>query len=275
MSSQNVYVCPKCKSELRELRCESCAVRYPVLEGIPCFMTAEAGTSDGQIREIYDDIYVHHTDVWLDQGRSADFQEFLGNLVRDVEHQRVLEIGCGEGALLAALPGVSKVGIDPSAQALLRARSRSRAEYAVARCEQLPFAAQAFDVVVAVGVMEHFEMIDAAISEIRRVLSPSGHYITLIQTDMTRAERLAVKVRQYLFPRFRPVAMAQWLTKWIRKRRHPIVQPLRKSYTQDSATLALQRNGLEVIRVINQRTEPAAPLGGSHVLILVSRQKLH
>ena len=236
-------------------------------------MDGDAGTSDTQIREIYDEIYTHHTDVWLDQGRSANFQGYFGDLLRNVEHRRVLEIGCGEGSLLAALPGVSKVGIDPSAQALLRARQRSPGDYAVARCEQLPFPAAAFDVVVAVGVMEHFEMIDAAIAEVWRVLAPSGHYIALIQTDMTRSERLALKVRQYLFPRFRPVAMAGWLAKWIRKKRHPIVQPLRKAYTQDSAMLALQRSGLQVIRVINKHTEPSAPLGGSHVLILVSRKQ--
>jgi ubiquinone/menaquinone biosynthesis C-methylase UbiE len=270
-----MYVCPKCKGELRDLHCERCAVRYPLSDGIPCFMAVDAHTSDQEIRKIYDDIYIHHTDVWLDQGRSADFQKYFASLVRDLEHQRVLEIGCGEGSLLVALPGMNKFGIDPSAQALLRARRRSSANYAVARCEQLPFPSEAFDVVVAVGVMEHFEMIDAAISEIRRVLSPSGHYIALIQTDMTRSERVALKVRQYLFPHFRPVALFQWFGKWVTKKRHPIVQPLRKSYTVDSARDALQRNGLQIIRIITQQSEPSAPLAGSHVVILVSSKRPH
>jgi ubiquinone/menaquinone biosynthesis C-methylase UbiE len=268
-----MYVCPKCKGELRDLRCERCAMRYPLLEGVPCFMAGEAQASDQKIREVYDDIYLHHTDVWLDQGRSGDFQQYFADLVRSLEHQRILEIGCGEGSLLATLPGTSKFGIDPSVQALLRAQRRCNAECAVARCEHLPFPAEAFNVVVAVGVMEHFEVIDAAVSEICRVLSPSGHYIALIQTDMTRSQRVALKVRQYLYPRFRPIALAQWFGKCVRKKRHPIVQSLRKSYTEDSATDALQRNGLRVERIITERSEPSAPLGGSHVVILISSKR--
>jgi ubiquinone/menaquinone biosynthesis C-methylase UbiE len=268
-----MYVCPQCKGELSDFFCARCATRYPLTDGIPCFMLAETATSDRLIREIYDDIYLHHTDVWLDQGRSDRFQDFFGALVRDGAHQRLLEVGCGEGALLAALPAAGKFGIDPSAQALKRARTRSDAECAVARCEQLPFPAGAFDVVVAVGVMEHFELLDASIAEIHRVLAPGGRYLTLIQTDMTRAERLALKIRQYVFPQFRPVELLRWFGKWLKKKtRHPIVQPLRKSYTADSARQSLQRNGLQVVRTISEDTEPAAPLGGPHVIILVARK---
>jgi ubiquinone/menaquinone biosynthesis C-methylase UbiE len=268
-----MYVCPQCKGELSGFCCKQCGVSYPVSDGIPCFMAGAAGSTDQKIRELYDDIYLHHTDVWLDQGRSGSFPDFLGNLLRAVAHERILEVGCGEGSLLASLPATWKFGIDPSAQALRRARTRSNAECAVARCEQLPFPSEAFDAVVAVGVMEHFEMIDVALGEIRRVLSPSGHYVTLIQADMTRSQRLGLKVRQYLFPEFRPLALFRWFGKWVKKKtRHPIVQPLRKSYTADSARNCLQRNGLQVLRIITEDTEPSAPLGGPHVVILLARK---
>jgi ubiquinone/menaquinone biosynthesis C-methylase UbiE len=169
------------------------------------------------------------------------------------------------------LPGTQKFGIDPSIHALRRASKRSNANCAIARCEQLPFPAGAFDVVVAVGVMEHFEKIDAAISEVRRILAPSGHYVALIQADQTKAERAALKARQYLYPNFRPFELVRWFGKWLKKKvRHPIVQPLRKSYTADSAKECLQRNGLQVIRLITQKSEPSAPLGGPHVVVLVS-----
>src|SRR5262249_47196970 len=115
-------------------------------------------------------------------GRADSFQEYFAGLVSAVPHARLLEIGCGEGILLAALPGTGKHGIDPSIHALQRARLRSNAELAVARCEQLPFPSAGLDVVVAVGVMEHFEDVDAATAEIARVLAPGGHYIALIQT---------------------------------------------------------------------------------------------
>lgn len=266
-----MYVCPKCKGELRDLRCEVCQVTYPTTDGIPCFMTGQLGASNEAIREIYDEIYLHHEDVWIDQGRAGDFQRYFSELLGNLKHDRLLEIGCGEGTLLAALPGNQKFGIDPSVHALRRARARSRAECAIARCEQLPFPDGGFDVVVAVGVMEHFEKIDAAIAEIRRVLAPSGHYIALIQTDLTRSQRLTLKTRQYLYPKFRPLELIRWFGKLLKKTiRHPIVQPLRKAYTTESAKDCLERNGLRVTRIITQKTEPSAPLGGPHVVVLVS-----
>lgn len=266
-----MYVCPKCKGELRLLHCDLCQVTYPVTDGIPCFMTSNLEPTNEAIREIYDDIYLHHEDVWIDQGRASDFQRYFSELIGDLKHERLLEIGCGEGNLLAVLPGTQKFGIDPSIHALRRASRRSSANCAIARCEQLPFPAGTFDVVVAVGVMEHFEKIDESISEVRRILAPSGHYVALIQTDQTKAERATLKARQYLYPSFRPYRLIQWFGKWLKKKiRHPIVQPLRKSYTADSAKDCLQRNGLRVTRIITQKTEPSAPLGGPHVVVLVS-----
>jgi ubiquinone/menaquinone biosynthesis C-methylase UbiE len=266
-----MYACPKCKGELREFHCDPCQVTYPVTAGIPCFMGSGLEPTNQAIREMYDDIYLHHEDVWVDQGRSGDFQRYFSDIVRAVKHERVLEIGCGEGNLLGVLPGIQKFGIDPSMHALQRAQKRSSANFSIARCEQLPFPSGTFDVVIAVGVMEHFEKIDAAISEIRRVLIPSGHYVALIQTDQTRGERIALKVRTYLYPHLRPYEFIRWLGKWLKKQfRHPIVQSLRKTYTVDSATECLQRNGLQVLRITTQKTAPSAPLGGPHVVILVS-----
>jgi ubiquinone/menaquinone biosynthesis C-methylase UbiE len=269
-----MYVCPKCKGSLSDFYCAACSVRYPVAQGIPCFLEDGPQSSDSKIREIYDDIYLHHTNVWADQGRSLEFQTYFSELVREVAGTKVLEIGCGEGDLQVSLPASLGFGIDPSLQALLRAQKRSRSTYAVARCEHLPYPAGAFDVVFAVGVMEHFENIDLSLSEIRRVLLPGGHYIALIQTDLTGFQRVAVKVREYMLPRPRPVALARWLLKYLKKKtKHPIVQPLRKSYTADSARDCMQRNALDVVRIIDKRTTPTAPLAGPHVVIFIARKR--
>jgi ubiquinone/menaquinone biosynthesis C-methylase UbiE len=263
-----MYVCPSCKGPLVEYRCSNCGVSFPVVESIPCFLTDSS--ADGQrLRKIYDDIYRHHEDVWVDQGRSERFLAYFGELARSSPHDYVLEIGCGEGMLLAALAGAGKFGIDPSLHALVRAKRRSSADCAVARAEELPFSSHCFDLVVTAGVMEHFEDADAATAEICRVLKPSGRYVALIQTDMTWRGRLAVKVREYLFPQFRPVA----LLKWIRKKvSHRIVQPLRKSYTIETARGCLERNGLVVTEVVTRRADPRAPLAGDHVVILLARR---
>jgi hypothetical protein len=53
------------------------------------------------------------------------------------------------------------------------------------------------------------------------------------------------------------------------------VQPLRKSYAVESVIHRLQQNGLQVMRTITQQTEPAAPLGGSHVVIFIAGKRPH
>jgi ubiquinone/menaquinone biosynthesis C-methylase UbiE len=262
-----MYVCPRCKTPLAKLTCEPCGASYPIIEGVPCFLLTSAGEGGHRIREIYDEIYRHHEDVWVDQGRSERFLTYFSALAAASSTGKVLEIGCGEGAQLAALSGSAKFGIDLSVDALVRARKRSSAACAVARAEELPFPSESFDLVVAVGVMEHFERPDAASAEIRRVLTPSGRYITLMHTDMTWSERLALKAREFLIPRPRPMALLSWIRKKIF---HPIVQPLRKAYTIDSARECLERNGLQVMEVITRDSHPTAPLAGPHVVILIA-----
>lgn len=264
-----MYVCPKCKFPLENYFCRQCSVRYPVHDGIPCFIPDISVPDKPDARQIYDEIYRNHQDVWVDQGRSADFIAYFCDLSRSRSHNCVLEIGCGEGTLLAAMTATQKFGIDPSINALRRAKSRSDAECAVARCEQLPFPSAAFDLVVTVGVMEHFEDSGAANREICRVLSKSGHYIALVQTDLSTPQRIFLKLRQYIFPKFRPIELA----KWARKKIHnPIVQPFRQSYTIDTARECIERSGLTVVEVITRATRPTAPLAGSHVVILVARK---
>ena len=263
-----MYVCPRCKGPLVEYSCSVCRSTFTVVEGIPDFLSATTGSDTHRLGEIYDDIYSRHVNAWVDQGRSEAFLRYFCQLTASSPSDQLLEIGCGEGMLLEALQGSTKFGIDPSVQALLRAKRRSRAECAVAQAEALPFPSECFDVVVAVGVMEHFEDADAATAEIRRVLKPSGRYVTLIQTDMSRFQRLAVKVREYLFPRFHPIALLKWVDK---KLRHRIVQPYRRSYTADAARQCLERNGLQVTQIVTRKSEPRAPLAGDHVVVLLSR----
>src|SRR5438309_1622744 len=138
-SDPEMYVCSKCKGPLVDYKCARCRLEFSVLEGVPCFLTESAGGGGQRLREIYDDIYRHHEDVWIDQGRSQEFLGYLCKLAQSSPNDSVLEIGCGEGRLLAALTSVSKYGIDPSIHALVRARKRSTAECAVARAEELPF----------------------------------------------------------------------------------------------------------------------------------------
>jgi SAM-dependent methyltransferase len=268
-STNRIYVCPECKQSLDVYFCRHCSVQYPVHDGIPCFIPESPPPERPDVREVYDEIYRNHQDAWVDQGRSDDFVSYFCELARSRARDRILEIGCGEGALLAAMTATQRFGIDPSINALRRARGRSDAECAVARSEQLPFPPASFDLVVTVGVMEHFEDPDAATREIYRVLSQPGHYIALIQTDLSTQQRIFLKFRQFVFPKFRPIQFARWVRK---KLHNPIVQPFRKSLTIDSARKCIEQSGLKVTEVITRATHRGAPLAGPHVVILVAHK---
>ena len=85
---------------------------------------------------------------------------------------RVLDVGCGNGRLLALLQnvGVSTVGLDAS-PAMLKSASGARV-FADARV--LPFRANTFEAVAALYMLYHLEDPVRAVAECHRVLTPGG-----------------------------------------------------------------------------------------------------
>jgi SAM-dependent methyltransferase len=89
--------------------------------------------------------------------------------------QRVLEIGCGFGGLLAALEqrGSEAVGIDIDQRRADYVRSRGHTAE-VADAAELPFPDASFDVIVTDSVIEHLPDLFGSLREARRVLRPGG-----------------------------------------------------------------------------------------------------
>jgi ubiquinone/menaquinone biosynthesis C-methylase UbiE len=96
--------------------------------------------------------------------------------------RRVLDIGCGDGALARALAreGAIVTGLEPSAKQLEKARAKpplSGETFIEGSALDLPFEAQVFDIVVFFNSLHHIPMEGQgkALEEAARVLCADGH----------------------------------------------------------------------------------------------------
>jgi ubiquinone/menaquinone biosynthesis C-methylase UbiE len=122
---------------------------------------------------------------------------YLG-LLGIADGQRVLDVGCGSGAVTRAIArrvgdrGVA-VGLDPSPALLEVARELAREAGLGDRIElyegsalRLPFPDRSFDAVLCATVLSHVPGGEAAIPELVRVLRPGGRLgVFDMDTDMT------------------------------------------------------------------------------------------
>lgn len=152
-------------------------------------------------------------------GRFAYFSEVLTQRRRlDPTSVRALDIGCGGGFMAEefARLGCHVVGVDPSAVSIETARRHAVAtgldiDYRVGFGEGLPVADGAFDVAYSCDVLEHVADLGAVMSEVARVLAPSG--VFLFDTiNRTRTSRLlGIKVMQeWRMTRLIDAALHDW-----------------------------------------------------------------
>ena len=91
-------------------------------------------------------------------------------------HGKILDVGCGTGALMSALPAES-FGVDFSPEALRHCAKRGLRRVTLADAENLPLLSESVSGVVTLDTLEHVADDRAAISEIHRVLAPGGHLV--------------------------------------------------------------------------------------------------
>ena len=99
-------------------------------------------------------------------------------------HGRVLEVGVGTGVNLPLYPdGVSVAAIDESAEMLVVAQQRARRHVHLARmeAERLAFPDGIFETVVTSLVLCSVVEPERALGELRRVLSPRGGRLLLLE----------------------------------------------------------------------------------------------
>lgn len=94
---------------------------------------------------------------------------------------RVLDVGCGTGAILEELRkrSTEAIGIDISPEALRFCAERGLSGLALADALAVPFPSGHFDVVTAIGIVEHLEDDGAFLQELHRVVRPGGTLVLL------------------------------------------------------------------------------------------------
>ena len=126
-------------------------------------------------QEKYDRIARDHIWEWRRTGTNP-FQEWrvveaneavTVGLINEMEGS-LLDVGCGMGDLLMRFPERKRHGIDISEEYLAIARQRGL-EVTNADAEDIPFADNSFDVVVAADILEHVFDLNRVARELKRV----------------------------------------------------------------------------------------------------------
>jgi len=121
---------------------------------------------------------------------------YLREYVRPLPSQRILDLGCGTGEVLAHLPAVDYVGIDVDERYIRAARSRfgARGDF---RCQSASEVVidepGSYDIVMANGLLHHLDDVQAGqlLSVARQALKPDGRLTTFDGCFVPGQARLA------------------------------------------------------------------------------------
>ncbi len=130
------------------------------------------------------DLWETHAKWWIDGFTDGADPEYVEQILPLAAAEirgatSLLDVGCGDGQvsrLATALGCPTVIGVDPTWNQVKVAAERGSGQFARAEAAGLPFAAGAFDTVVACLVFEHIRDVDAAIAEVARVLAPGGRF---------------------------------------------------------------------------------------------------
>jgi SAM-dependent methyltransferase len=121
-------------------------------------------------------------DHYLNRNSVRLVLELIGDC--SVDAQRVLDVGCGRGAIPHVLTQfflpASVVGLDLSPAAISfcrRAHRDPRLRFEVGDSENLPFVGESFDIATNLESSSCYPNIDAFYQGVYRVLAPGGHFL--------------------------------------------------------------------------------------------------
>ena len=128
-------------------------------------------------------------------------RRFAQETIRAREGDRVLDIGCGPGALLRYLPQATYIGFDGSSAYIERARQASGGRGTFICDDVGNFARHALppvDIAVAIGILHHLddEAVQGLFRDIAATLKPGARLITVdpcFHADQSALQRFVVR----------------------------------------------------------------------------------
>ena len=106
----------------------------------------------------------------------ADYGREVAALLNARPHERILDLGCGDGALTEHLAETANViGVDASPELIAAARERGL-DARVVDARSLPFADE-FDAVFSNAAMHWMNPLDAVLAGVRRALHADGRFV--------------------------------------------------------------------------------------------------
>ena len=159
--------------------CGHCRNTFPLRDGI---IALDPPDSDRDYpHELVDLVsQVEDRHFWFAARRDVILSA-LRRITDGIRRKRALDVGCGNGFMMAALEaaGLTMSGIDMHWSALARARTRVRGPLFCSTATTLPFLPD-FDLVTLLDVIEHVDDDVSVLEEARRVLAPGGHAIVTV-----------------------------------------------------------------------------------------------
>ena len=275
-------VCPDCKTPLENLHCSGCQSAFSSIDGIPVLLSKRPEFQKGSGNRSYSRFALFRRqqcvgDTWAEHG---GIPHLLHNSAPPASESVLPGNRMWRARSLAAVQAGEKAAVDLfSAEAIKVARTKTQGEFSVALAEALPFKPEQFDLILSVGVMEHFVDQQRAFQEIRRVLKPGGHFLSLIDVRLTFLDRVTLKIPHLFFsptPWPSPV-FARWLGNKLSLRPVPnrqdrFINLSKRMYSTQGGKACFERNGFRVIDVIHTDTVPDLPLKDIHVVIYIGEK---
>lgn len=182
------------RAETGELFCQACGTSWPIVNGIPRFVSSDHLASFGLQWNKYE--------VAHDDEDRATFQAKTGVLLHELLGQRVLDAGCGGGrySKVAGEAGAHVFGADHTTavdKASQLCGHLPNVRFVQADLKHLPFEPQSFDFVFSIGVMHHDVRTRDVFDAVARMVRPGGRYaVWLYRRNQWWQERLNDALRR-------------------------------------------------------------------------------